>query len=316
MRILALSDFNWNVESKSVKMNDVLVMSNAQILNHPSLTKVKFYFDIIKKHNPNLIFFCGDITGDGSCGHGYITPLTCLFKLIESIKVQTRFICGNHDEDLYFESIKKIFVKSKYIKHLTEKVETIGNIKVIGLSFNQTYSNRIFKKIIKESNSKIDFVVCHCHHTKRLNLFDFNTDFIITGHYDLKVINPNSKTFISLDNDTPTNYVVIEYLQKKIQITYNVQEFNSHELKWFKFIKNKNEFSLKDSNYMLDRLNSSDNLTYIYNIELQNLIELLQKKKSIGKIVLQKELDKILEININRSLKVTRAFLNSYIRLE
>lgn len=316
MKTLALSDFHWNKDSRDIKLSDTLTMTTADILINPNFSKVKFYFDIVTKNSPDLLLLCGDITGDGSCGHGYTSSVTAFLKLVESKKIQTRYISGNHDEPEYYDEIKTQFAKSKYVKELTHKVEIIGGMKIIGLSWAQTKTKTSFRQFF--TSEKVNIVVCHCEHGQRLNLFDFNTDFIITGHYDLKVINPNHKTFISLDNDAPegTNFVTLDSSSKKTEVAFYILKFGSTKWTHFKYHKTDKSFTLKDTNYKPSFIPSFDNLFYLDNIQLKKAIETIQNKKAIGQKLSSNELTEILKVRINRHLTVSRTFLNSYIQTE
>ena len=86
MKTLALSDFHWNRDSRDIKLSDTQTMTTSEILNHPNFSKVKFYFEIVTKNSPDLLLLCGDITGDGSCGHGYTSSVTAFLKLVEAKK--------------------------------------------------------------------------------------------------------------------------------------------------------------------------------------------------------------------------------------
>ena len=316
MKTLALSDFNWNRDSKDIKLSDILGMTTSDIIKNPKFSKVKFYFDIVTKNSPDLLLLCGDITGDGPCGHGYTSSLTAFLKLVESKKIQTRYISGNHDEPKYYNEIKRLFAKSKYVKELTHKVEIIGGFKIIGYSWLQTRTKTSFRNLF--TSEKVNVVVCHCDQRQRLNLFNFNTDFIITGHYDLKVINPNHKTLISLDNDFPegTNFVTLDSSSKNTEIIYNILRYGETKWTYFKYNKTYKSFKLKETNYKPSFVSFFDNLSYLDNIELQNGVETILKKKAVGQKLTSNELKKILKIKINRSLTVSQTFLNSYMQLK
>lgn len=315
MKTLALSDLNWNGDSRDIKLSEILTMTTYDILNHPNFSKAKFYFEIVIKNTPDLLLLCGDITGDGSCGHGYTSSVIAFLKLVESKKIQTRYISGNHDEPQYYNEIKRQFVNSKYVKELTHNIERIGDMKVIGLSHAQTRTKTSFRQVF--NTEKVDIVICHCDHGQRLNLFDFNTDFIITGHYDLKVINPNHKTFISLDNDSPegTNYVTIDSSAKKTEVAFYILKYGSTKWTYFKYNKTDKSFKLKNTNHIMSALSTRDNLNYLDNIQYKKVIEIVLKKKVAGQKLSSKELTELLNVKINRHLLVSRKFLNSYIQI-
>jgi predicted phosphodiesterase len=313
MKILALSDLHWNRESKTIKLSETLKMTPLDVLSTPEFSQVRKYFNIIHAFTPDLVIFCGDITGDGPCGHGYTSPLIGLFKLIESKGIKARYISGNHDEPQYYEEVIKYSKKSILVKELTHKIEIIGDLRILGLSFDQTESKTAFNKVF--TSEKVDIVVCHCSHTKRLNLFDFNTDFIISGHYDLKVINPNNKTFISLDNDEPQgkNFAVIETDKDKKLISFFIDKSNRNELIHFIFRKKEESFDLIETNYIPKDSSRYNNIYYIDNVQFKNAIEILLKKKHLRQKINSKELTDLLKIKINFKRQISKSFIDSYL---
>ena len=128
MNILALSDLQWDKESKSLKLDDVLKMTREDVLAHPLLHKVKYYYDIVCESSPEILFLCGDITGDGSCGHGYTVSIICFLILVEKRKIHCRYISGNHDEPIYFDTVVKFFSNSSYIKKCSDGVEILFDL--------------------------------------------------------------------------------------------------------------------------------------------------------------------------------------------
>ncbi len=138
MKILALSDLYWTQESKSINIDDVHKMSFNQILNCPNLNCVKNYFKIIKALEPNLVLFCGDISGDGFCGTGFSSAIISLLRLLEIKKIKARYISGNHVLPEFYNQINDFFHSSKYIKELTLHPEDIDGFLFAGLSYNQS----------------------------------------------------------------------------------------------------------------------------------------------------------------------------------
>jgi hypothetical protein len=313
MKILALSDLHWTKESKTIKLSDTLKMTPLDILSTLEFRQVRKYFNIIHAFTPDLVILCGDITGDGPCGHGYTSPLIGLLKLIESKGIKARYISGNHDEPQYYDEVNKFSTSSKLVKELTHNIEIIGDLRILGLSFDQTESKTAFKKAF--TSEKVDIVVCHCSHTKRLNLFDFNTDFIISGHYDLKVINPNNMTFISLDNDVPQgiNFAVIEIDKSKKLISFIIDKSNRNELIHFIFNKTEKSFDLIETNYKTVDSMHLNNISYIDNYQYKNAIEILLKKKHMGQNIDTKELAELLRIKINSKKTISKSYINSYL---
>lgn len=182
----------------------------------------------------------------------------------------------------------------------------------MGLSFEQTSKITSFKKILDaRRKDELDFVICHCPHTLRLNLFEFNTKYIITGHYDLKVINPNHKTFISLDNDYPCiNYASINLDKESANIIFTVIKKDnivrhcfSKEIDFFDYLVNDDKRSL----FLQKTIEN-----FIYNVGLQSAIEFLMKQKKNGVNVTEAEIRKLLQIRVNLSQRISLSFLKGY----
>jgi len=256
MRILALSDLAWN--RNSVLFENIDNFTCSQILRSPDFNRVAYYYNIVNTFNPDILLLCGDITGDGSCGGGHAVSLICFLRLVEAKKIITRFIPGDHDEAYgarylnEFQEVNKYFINSKYIKQANSKIEYINDIRIAGLTYNQTRTKTAIKQSLKALNDEMDILICHCPQTHRLHLFDFKTEFIITGHYDLKVISPNNKTLISLYNDVPSeNFVVIDIAAEKKMITYYLRRAMATKWTFFNFIKTKQTFILENTNYKI-----------------------------------------------------------------
>lgn len=316
MKILVLSDLFWNSESREIKLSQVFKMKTSEILNHSKFSRVKFYFDIVTKNSPDLLLLCGDITGDGSCGHGYTSSIAAFLRLVDAKKTKTRYISGNHDEPQFYNKLKKHFYNYKNVNDVSNKVEEVDGLKLLGLSWEQTKTKASFRKAF--TSEQLDIIFCHCEHRRRLKLFDYNASIIITGHYDLKVINPNNKTFISLDNDTirESNFVTIEGNLKKQKITFSVLSHITGKLIYFKFIKSNKSLSLEETNYEKGNLYNYHNFTninYLNNIQFEKVIERLQKVKNAGLNPSSKELEEILSVRINQNLKVSRKFISEAI---
>lgn len=313
MKILALSDLQWDKESKSLSLHDILKMSEKELLSNPLLSRVKYYFDIVSENSPEILFLCGDITGDGSCGHGYINSIISFLILVEKRKIHCRYISGNHDEPIYFDAVVNYFIHSTYIKKCSDSVELLFGLKIVGLSFEQTSKITSLKKILDiMRKDELDFVICHCPHTLRLNLFEFNTKYIITGHYDLKLINPNHKTFISLDNDYPCiNFASINLDRESANIIFTIIK-NGNIIRHC-FLKEKDTFNYLMSDEARNPLLRQSNENFVYNVELQNAIEFLIKKKKDGVNVTEAEIRKLLQIRVNLSQRISLSFLKGYI---
>ncbi|MBI5915924.1 MAG: metallophosphoesterase [Bacteroidetes bacterium] len=329
MRVLVLSDLFWNKNSIKIKLPKLGRNGLKEVLNKPIYERVNHYFEIVAKSKPDLVIFCGDVTGDGSCGHGYYSPFIFLVKLISEENIQVRYIAGDHDEHEYLEKVSNYFQKSEFVKKLEGKSEQIGNLSFLGLSFDQSKSKQKLTEISNSELSKLDIVYCHCPHSNRLRLLEIEADFILTGHFDLKVINPNGKTFISLCNDSflSTNYVVIDVKEEKSIIEFHyIDRFDSS---WFRVEKRHGLFTSLETNFVtrphplrgrwpeisVDKFEDSMEVNslkkYLFNQEFQLAIEKLQKLKKLGIKMNDSEVEDMLNVKINATLRISKSFINS-----
>ena len=201
MKILAFSDMFWNPMPIKISL-DLTLLSPMEILNMDDFAKVKFYYDIVVQHKPDIIVLCGDITGDGFCGRGHSNSLIAFLKLTSDLKIFVRFVRGNHDLDEEINKVNSFFENSIYVRELTQEPEEIAGYSFVGIAFNEISNKTRLKRSYITHNA--DFIITHAPSNMRLNLFNMNSKYIFTGHYDLKVLNANDKIFVSLDNDNPT----------------------------------------------------------------------------------------------------------------
>jgi len=280
MKILILSDLEWNKESKQVSDEDIDTFpitkdfsSEEHRLIFRSMKYRTFwrYRSIIEDAKPDVLLLAGDITGDGSCGHGFHKPLFLLLRYLESNKIMTFFIGGNHDDPKYFKYILERTKKYKYVKYIAGEVIDFKGIKILGLDFEDTFNKTRLKSFLSK-NYALDIVLSHCHLHRRAWLFDFNTKYVITGHWDQNIGQVDNKIFISLVNDTPEdiNYVTIELNKEHELITY--YNFNSiiYKIKNHKALKKGKTFDYKPN---------SSKLT---NTEFCDAVILMRKAKMMG----------------------------------
>lgn len=281
MKILTLSDLEWNIESKEISDLDIAKFPLTKdffssVDNRVYFRLMKFrsfwrYRTIIEEAKPDIVLLAGDITGDGYCGHGYHKGLFLLLLYLEAIKTKTFFIRGNHDEPKYFQYVLKKTKNFKYVKYIAGKVEEFRGFKVLGLDFNDTYSKTTLKSLLS-MNYNVAIVLSHCHFHRRSWLFDFNTKYVISGHYEQNIGQVENKVFISTCNDTPEdiNYFTIEFNKNQELVTY--YNFNSitNQVKSNTFIKKGTIFDYQP--------NSSD----LTKSDFCEAVTLLRKAKRLG----------------------------------
>jgi len=201
MKIVVLSDLGWEAHLKTITQRELLGF------NLDSLSKLRYasilkYYEIILDEGAELVIFAGDVTGDGSCGHGYHFAFIILLSLLEYKGIQSYFINGNHDEEGYFQTVVEYTKNFKYTEEISGRIVSYNGLKFYGINFFETLSKTKIKKHLKEVGEEpIDILVAHSTLKRRIRLFDFNTKYIFTGHFDRKLLAHKSTAFVALDND-------------------------------------------------------------------------------------------------------------------
>ncbi len=299
MKILTLSDLCWERKLQKIK-NEEVKKFKEQDLEKNKYTGIKKYFLLIREEKPDLVLFAGDITGDGSCGHGYLNAMKILLRILEANKIQSFFISGNHDEVDYFNELIDFSDDLNFSSDISNQFIEFKGIKILGISFNKSKNKTEFKELIRANNQKIDIVLCHTELKRRVWLFDLNTDFVITGHYDKKLTSVEGKIFISLDNDTSN----ISYC------TLTFDDVTNVNIRYI--LKNKDEMIEFTESLKKLRLNKPND--YFTNNGKQKEISIEEKKLSIREILEKQQegelLEKLLKENANRNedLKYLRGF--------
>lgn len=316
MKVLFLSDFHWDRQSKSISFSEILMMSKEDILSHPFLKKVSYYYSIVTKSAPTLLVLCGDVTGDGSCGSGYVTSLVALFKLMESDEILVRFVAGDHDKEPFYSTVCELFANSKFIKEAKSEVEDLHGVKIFGLNFEQSSSKKFIESV--NPKEKIDILITHCPHNMRVLLFDFQVNIIVTGHFDFKVINPLNKLFISLSNDFPhVNFAEVEFspYSQQYLINYYFGKYDYQDFRYFNFVKKETELLLMSTNHQSFG-NYKTDYDLLNNIEYQNIIELIYRRKMFNTPISKKEASIITKVLIGSGIRVSERFIKTYVDIE
>ena len=202
MKLLILSDLNWNTEAREISTSDFdLIKETKSLPSDLRFFKLKEYLKIILDEKADLILFAGDITGDGSCGHGYQEAFKLLLHILEWQKKPSLFIQGNHDVSPYYEEVQELTNQLEHCQEISNQYISIQGLKILGISFESTKNRKILQKLIDEKEQKIDLVIAHSESKRRSALFDFQSEYIITGHYDNKIFATPSSVFLSFAND-------------------------------------------------------------------------------------------------------------------
>lgn len=214
INIVVLSDLNWEPHLRSITPKEILEFSINQ-LTLDRYQRVRRYFEIVVKEKADLVLIAGDVTGDGFCGRGFQYAFILLLKLLEEQSIPTLFISGNHDPDENYNVVKDWIKNFSQIEEISGQVATVHGMNIIGVNYDTSKSKTSLGKMLKTQSKKIDIVLAHSTIKRRINHFDFDSEYIITGHYDRKLLAHRNTVFIALDNDSEEcSYAVINKNQK------------------------------------------------------------------------------------------------------
>lgn len=222
MKILVLTDLYWNSSAKKISKEDI---KDVTIGGPPAYSEryrsLQAYWHIIIKEKPRLVLLGGDLTGDGSCGHGFQNAFFYLLCLLELSKTSTFFIRGDNDlAGNYAQVIDNISIFS-YIKEISNTVVEFENLKILGIPFQSTANKKSLHKLLLEKIPEVDIVLCHSELKRRTTLFELDARIIITGHFDNKLCSIQDKLFLSFSNDSNIiNYGTLTYSKKKTVVDY------------------------------------------------------------------------------------------------
>lgn len=200
MKIVLLSDLNWEQHLRSISRTEVESVT-LETLKKSRYFSIQRYLQIVIDEEAEMVIIAGDVTGDGSCGHGFHHAFMVFLSMLELLKIPSCFISGNHDEQVYYEQVSQFSEGLKYSHEISNKTITINGLKILGVPYETTYSKSKIKNLLNTFQDKYDVVVAHSQLKRRIRLFDLDAQLIITGHYDRKLMGFSGTTFVSLDND-------------------------------------------------------------------------------------------------------------------
>ncbi len=201
MRILVLSDLGWDQHLRLITETELLKFKYADF-EKPRYQSIKRYLDIIINEKPEVVIFAGDVTGDGSCGHGFHYAFLMLLTYVESRKIQCYYISGNHDEDKFYELVQDYSSDFQFVNEISGKLVSTNGVNFYGINFFDTLTKTRIRELKENTlDQNIDILVAHSQLKRRIHLFDFQPSYIFTGHYDRKLFTLGSTAFVALDND-------------------------------------------------------------------------------------------------------------------
>ncbi len=345
MKVLTLSDLCWELKLKKIQKEEVKRFKEKDLEKKRYLS-IKKYFSLIKEEEPDLVLFAGDITGDGSCGHGYQNAMKILLKLLEEYKIQSFFISGNHDELEYYKELIDFSDSLKFSKDISNQFTEFKGIKILGISFDKSKNKTEFKDLIKANDQKVDLVLAHAELKRRIWLFDLNTDFVITGHFDKKITSIEGKIFVSLDNDNSNvsyctldfddvtdvevRYVlkgedeIIEFAERSKNLRLNKSNnfftnngerkeilIEEKKLSIMEFLQKRSEGEPLEK-LIKENGNRNDNLKYLRGFDFKEAIERIRKIKNENKLLSEIEFDNLIKLRINANHQISKSMIIDY----
>ena len=223
LKIIFLSDLNWDAHLRGITLKEVTDFTPER-LSINRYQRIQRYWNIIKDEHADLVLFVGDLTGDGSCGHGYQNAFKILLKLLEGAKITSRFIAGNHDEVAYYQEVIDYVNDFKYTADISNQAQDVLGLSIAGIDFEGTTSKSRLNTICKQLNGDYDILIAHSELKRRIRLMELNAKFICTGHYDRKMFMHRDQIFISLDNDwQEVSYATIDWTSNA-KVCYKVKQ--------------------------------------------------------------------------------------------
>lgn len=215
MKILNISDLRFPsiLSNKNKRFIDAYFKKPANELSN--LT------NLIKKEKVELVLIAGDIMGDVS-GDSYSNILIWLLDYLENNKIYCYFVSGNHDIDKSYSEIVNSLVNYKYVKEISGQLVNHNNLKIFGLSYFHTENLTGLKSLISQKSEQIDILLCHSQNKRIPFLFDFQSRYIVTGHFDLIFGNIFNQIIIAINLgcfaiiETSENKNVIKYYKPNI----------------------------------------------------------------------------------------------------
>ena len=195
-----LSDLNWEQHLRSMPDSEVESVT-LETVKKSRYNSIQRYLSIVQDEEAELVIIAGDVTGDGSCGHGFHNAFLIFLSMLEELKIPSCFISGNHDDPVYYSQVVSRIERLKYANEISNRVVEINGMKILGVPYETTYSKSKIKNLLELYPDRLDIVVAHSQLKRRIRLFELDTSMIITGHYDRKHFKYQGSTFISLDND-------------------------------------------------------------------------------------------------------------------
>ena len=223
MNILILSDLNWHSDSKRINREDILLLYESQTLSNSSrFITIANYYNLVLSENPDLVIFAGDVTGDGSCGHGFQNAFFYLLTLLQLKGIMTLFLRGDNDLETYYASVTDNISHLPLIHEFSDTAIKVQGLRILGIGYDTSADKKSMQAFLDTHSGKsYDLIVCHAQLKRRTALLKLKCKCLITGHFDNKLFKIGSTVFLSHSNDSEViNYSTISKTPKGTSYTY------------------------------------------------------------------------------------------------
>ena len=328
-----LSDLNWHAHLRTITESEVQNFS-VEDLNLSRYQRIKRYLDIIQKEKADVVLLAGDLTGDGFCGHGFQNALIILLSILEEYKIPTAMISGNHDPDENYLPVIKRIENFQFVHEASNKTVDLHGLKVLGINYETSKSKRTLNKALEDFTEPVDVVLAHSQIKRRIMHFEFDTKYVITGHYDRKLLAHRNRIFIALDNDSEEcSYAVInkslgftDRVSIKIQINNTLYSYTEEQDKLI--AGNRNSILEVNGNPYFDLLkleNASDlalgrdgahflYLKYLRGVNYASSLDTMVKMKNNQPLDLSDlSLNQLHGLPITASYKISESMIEDYL---
>jgi Icc-related predicted phosphoesterase len=261
MNVVVLSDLNWEQHLRGVTYREVesATLESIKISRYASIHK---YLQIVIEEEADLVLVAGDVTGDGSCGHGFHHAFMIFLSILEQLNIPSCFISGNHDEHVYYDQVLKYSEKLKFSNEISNVSTSIGGLRILGVPYETTYSKSKIKDLISTFRDEYDIVLAHAQLKRRIRLFELKSRLIVTGHYDRKLFGFKEATLVSLDNDDrQVSYATIEIKGKYMKTAICIRNEDGSS---YRFEESSDKITTSDRSNTVEVTNRKDiNLTKV-----------------------------------------------------
>ena len=332
---LVLSDLNWHIDSKRVNREDILLLYESSIVPQSNRFRtITIYLEIIKSVTPDIVIFAGDVTGDGSCGHGFQNAFFYLLTALQLKGTETLFIKGDNDLEQYYTSVTNNISHLTLIQEISDKAIKIRGLKILGLGFDTTADKKRMQQILDTHSKKsYDIIVCHAQLKRRTFLMKLNCKCLVTGHFDNKLFKIDGKVFLSHSNDSEViNYSMIStssgistytyvfhHTRKRLEIKYVLSPINADTLVINDVpvgIEQYENLKLPQSSYDKDKNALALSVKFLRGQSYKKVLKLMHNLKA-GKLEMEKTLlTKYLDKQIIAKHKLSRTMLADYLGRE